>query len=516
MCVDRMRKFVMIVALSSTTAIGVGTLEASVPRGPDFNGDGFDDLPIGTIFEDAGGVMNSGYVQVLYGGNAGPGAGGTFHATVLQAGAETGWAQAWGDFDNDGFDDLVLGVPFFDATGLLNSGEAVVVYGSFGGLDLGRQQVLSQTTTNVPGVAETRDRFGFSVAVGDFDGDGFDDLAVGVPFESVGAAGNAGAVNVFYGSPLGIATLGSEIWSKGGNGITGTAEQGALLGVALTVGDFDGDGRDDLAIGEPRDDVNGVTNAGSVTVLYGSVSGLSGVGQQTWTQDSGLGGTAETQDSFGASLAAGDFDNDGFDDLVVGVAFENFGSTVDAGSVNVINGSAAGLVVTGNQIWEQATVGIDGAAEAGDKFGATLAVGDFDGDGFGDLAIGVPGEDVGATANAGAVNVLYGSATGLSTAGNQLWDQSTAGVLDAPEAEDRLGSSLVVGDFDGDGRADLAIGATFEGVGVVNRAGAVNVIFGTASGLDAFGNLFISQSSVGDGSASEPGDRFGWGVGSLF
>src|SRR6185369_11647957 len=116
---------------------------------------------------------------------------------------------------------------------------------------------------------------------------------------------------------------------------------------------------------------------------------------------------------FGSALAAGDFDFDGFCDLAIGIPGKDVGTEAEAGAVRIMYGGAAGLGATGAQLFDQNAPLIDDVAEAGDHFGSALAARDFDGDGFADLAIGVPGEDVGAAVDAGAVNVLYGRAQGL-------------------------------------------------------------------------------------------------------
>ncbi len=120
-----------------------------------------------------------------------------------------------------------------------------------------------------------------------------------------------------------------------------------------------------------------------------------------------------------------DYNGDGKDDLAIGVVGEDIGALVDAGAVNVLYGSGAGLTATGDQLWHQDSPGVLGGAEGGDSFGDALACGDFNGDGFDDLAIGVPLEDIGAIGNAGAVNVLYGSVAGLTASGDQLWHQDS-------------------------------------------------------------------------------------------
>jgi hypothetical protein len=131
-----------------------------------------------------------------------------------------------------------------------------------------------------------------------------------------------------------------------------------------------------------------------------------------------------------------DFNGDGIDDLVVGVPGEDLGGAADAGVVDVIYGSESGLA---DGTREQLTQAVP---EPGDGFGAAVATGDFNGDIFTDLAVGVPGENVGAIADAGAVEVFYGAGGGgLPGVGNQLLRQGAAGMAGTAEAGDRFGAS---------------------------------------------------------------------------
>src|SRR5262245_20914856 len=139
----------------------------------------------------------------------------------------------------------------------------------------------------------------------DFNGDGYTDLAIGVPDEDVSGFFDAGLVHVLYGSANGLKTQNDQVWTLDSPGINGAAAELSLLGVSLTWGDFDGDGFDDLAIGALGEDVDGVDFAGAVHVLYGSHQGLRASGDQRWTQNSpGITNDAQDSDQFGNAVAA--------------------------------------------------------------------------------------------------------------------------------------------------------------------------------------------------------------------
>lgn len=264
------------------------------------------------------------------------------------------------------------------------------------------------------------------------------------------------------------------------------------------VTDFNGDGYADLAIGVPAESINGMAEAGLVNIIYGSASGLSATAtpDQRFFQDYSVPGDpasnirdfSETGDRFGAAIAAGDFNDDGFSDIAIGVSGEDVGSTADAGAVNVVYGSASGLSPSSplvNQLWTQSSPDVEDAAETGDALGSSLAAGDFNGDGYSDLAIGAPGESINGNPAAGSVNVLYGSASGLSATAvsDQRFFQDTAGIADFSEDDDHYGASLATGDFNGDGFYDLLAGVPGEDTPSVPDAGAISAIYGSGSGL---------------------------------
>lgn len=180
--------------------------------------------------------------------------------------------------------------------------------------------------------------------------------------------------------------------------------------------DVDGNGVADLVVGAPGEDVGSIKNAGSVTFFRGSASrGVTFTAVAVTQNTAGIAGAAETSDRFGAAIASGDFDRDGYADVAVGVPGETIGAVRGAGAVTVIYGSSQGPT-TRDQIWWHGSRGVPGAAQSQAAFGAALAAGDFDGDGYGDLAVGAPGADVGAALDAGSVTILYGGSSGLSAA----------------------------------------------------------------------------------------------------
>ncbi len=286
------------------------------------------------------------------------------------------------------------------------------------------------------------------------------------------------------------------------------------LGHVLATGNFDGDGRMDLAIGVPGEDAAGntVANAGAVLVMKGTADGF-----QPWrliTQGS-FGALDEASDQLGGALAAGDFDDDGLDDLAIGAPGEAFGSATAAGAVYLMRGTPTGLLY-----WKTVTQAHAGdAVEAGDRFGAALAVGDLDGDGLDDLAVGSTGEDHGDGIDAGHVYLLRG--TGTST-GLAAWDSvgqedlavaanvAPGGIhppivpLGLDQQGDLFGSALAIGRIDEDNIDDLVVAASCDHH-MASCAGGLYLFRGAAAGVRGWMRLLPSG-------AADAGDRYGWSV----
>ena len=394
-------------------------------------------------------------------------------------------ALAGGDFNGDGFDDLAVGSPGENgARGIVH-----VIYSDGAGLTAQGNQVWEQGVAGIDGNAERGDQFGIALAAGDFDADGYCDLAAGANGED----GGRGIVHVIYGAAQGLTADRNQAWRQGHDGLLGEAESGDFFGSALATGDFNGDGFDDLAAGAYGENNNG----GMVSIIFGSNRGLVNNGNQRRRQgDDGLRGDTERNDFFSAALAVGDFNGDGFDDLISGTPGENGGR----GTVNMILGSSGGLITNGNRRFEQDNDGLPDDREGGDNFGATLAAGDFNGDGFDDLAAASLGENGGE----GNVIVIPGSAQALTGAGSYRRRQDQDGLPDRREDGDRFGSELVSADFNGDGFDDLAVGVRGED----GNRGLLHVLPGSPRGLTGAGNQVFAQGADGLDDQAERGDDF--------
>jgi hypothetical protein len=333
------------------------------------------------------------------------------------------------------------------------------------------------------------------MAAGDLNGDGRADLAVGVHREDLEAARNAGAVVVLTGAADGLSAGGSDRWTQG-RGVADAPERGDGFGTTILSADLNGDGFGDLAIGSPSEDVATQVDAGLVNVLYGSGTGPSPMRDDGFTQDSpGMDDAAESGDEFGGTLAAGDLNGDGRADLVAAAFLEDVSHLGDVGGINVLMGTTAGAAPATTSFLDQDTPGVPGTAGSADAFGKALAIGDLDGNGYADLAVAARYDDEAGPAASGAVDVLYGSSAGPSTARAQLWTQDSVGVLDVAEERDHFGSVLSIAHH-GSGRpGQLAVGVHFEEVDGIELAGALNVLRGSSSGLTGSGSQLWTQDS---------------------
>ena len=357
------------------------------------------------------------------------------------------------------------------------------------------------------------DNFGAAMAVGDYNGDGVEDIAVGAPGADINGAGQAGAVYIFNGT-LDWSSI--DIFSQSSTGFLTDPEEDDRFGSSLVAGDFNNDGFDDLVIGSPYEDLGGTNqliNAGMVTILYGSSSGLENP-SVLHQYSPGIGTHGEIGDLFGFSLATGDINGDSYADLVVGVPGEGVAKQERAGAAHVIYGSVDGLSGVGSTTLHQYTRKIRSKPEVGDAFGEALAVGDVNGDDYDDIVIGVPGETVGwgvrTQYEAGAIHILYGSSTGTSGTGSHWYYQNSSGWTGRAETGDRFGSAVAIGDIDNDGIGDLVVGIPGETLGQYDQAGQVQIRYNPGDWSETSPSVqTLYQNVRGVKNRVESGDRFG-------
>lgn len=421
------------------------------------------------------------------------------------------------DFNGDGYRDLAVGAPGADAGSVGKAGTVGVAYGSANGIDTGEHQTISEGSPGVPGGREPGDRFGETVAAGDFDADGYADLAIGAPAEQ--AAGVGGRVTIVFGSASGLSDSAIIVKPSPGGVIQDVGEM-------LAAGDFNGDAYRDLAI------YRGHPETSSVNVLYGRA---------------GLRDTepvAEALDTeFIRGFAAGDVTGDGYTDLVVarwdgpdigptyltlyGGSSQGLsgpvGDAIEAdlprrpamalgdvdgdthadlavteggdvgGGFSVYRGTAGGIDAGSRTNRTQASEGVPGVSERHDGFGSALAINDLDSDGCDDVAAGVPGENDGK----GWVAVLYTGFDGV-TCGNvgdraEGFSQDTANVPGHAEISDRFGAKVTVFSYSEDDVDELTIAAPGENEG----SGVVHVLPSAGDGPNPAGSLMFGAGTLG-------------------
>ncbi|MEV7320666.1 hypothetical protein [Streptomyces sp. NPDC093970] len=444
------------------------------------------------------------------------------------------------DFNNDGYRDLVVSAPGGTVSGQRDAGYVAVLYGSAHGLSTAHRATFSMSTPGVTGLARAGDRFGQATATADLDRDGYDDLIVAAPGKDVGSAVDAGSATVLFGSPTGLRAAGSRVLQET------TPVAGHRFGLALAAGWFKVDDsavavlsadtlwsfgfevtatgrrmdtdRSPLSLFVPADfRPTGLTmgdydrnRADDLVILGDGTFDAAGVFGRAVYVSGGRGGWADHYELTGGGqvAASGDVNGDGYTDVVVGAPDDrdSAGGLTTPGGFFVHFGGPGGPGSReggyNRQYWTQNSPGVPGVNRPGDRFGAALSVRDVDGDGYDEVAVGAPGNDIGGAVDAGTVWVMRGSATGLTTKGVRVLSQSPRAVPGTPERGDRFGAAVRLIDADRDGRASLITGAPGEDGG----DGGVWVFPATGGGLS------LNRSWSFDGPALRapgPGARFG-------
>jgi hypothetical protein len=425
-------------------------------------------------------------------------------------GDAAGTAVAVGDVSGDGIADILIGSPRSSGVqnSRLNSGEVAVV---LGGVDLPATFQVRNAAHTFYAATESA-RLGTSVAVADLDGDGVGDIVMGAPEADAPGSGEGG-VFVFYGgarladdSSFDLATVRPDISIWG-------AETGARLGRALATGDFNGDGIPDLAVGAPGEgDSFGRHDCGVVYVFFGQ-QGL----QRGLELFGGAVAMATVRGAFpngyaGDSLAAGDIDGDGLDDLVIGAPLNPAFKQREAGSVHVVFGSrlvpSAVIDLSDPTQFDLRVLG----QAPGDQLGTGVGAGDINGDGKADVLLGAPNAAFGPTLHPGRAYAIFGRTFQPGTT-IDLRTTSADVALAGPDDGAELGATMLGGDLNGDGVDEWVVGAPG-----ADRTGQAYRILGRTVWSDLGVMAAATQGNrPGDqaGSALAIGDVNGDGVGDL-
>jgi hypothetical protein len=469
---------------SGQESIKTGT--SSVATG-DFNGDGVEDLLVGAAFADGpdGSREDAGEAYLIFGSE---GLRGTLDLAPddvdlvvygAQSGDNLGFGVAAADLNNDGVDDVVVSAPASDGRPAQRTdvGEVYVIHGS---ADLGGEVDILKGQQDFTFIAaEGFARAGSSLVGMDVNGDDIDDLVIGAPFAGRepgtppgGRRTSVGEVYVVFGSPsfggsVSVASEDQDVTFVGDDGFDG-------FGRSVAVGDVDGDGIGDIVVG--ASDADGPDNeradGGEAFVFLGSrdLNGRVGTEHARLRVIGADGG-----DALGRTVGAGDFNGDGFSDVVLiapqadgrgnardasGEAYVLFGASDLAGEIDLADG-AADVVIYG--------------ADSGDLIGTALSVASIDGDELDDIAVGAPFASSAGNGRlfAGEVYVIPGKA--LSGNLDLRFDVEDITFVYGADVRDEFGAGLTLGDFNGDGSQEVAVVAP-KAAGPDGRIGKVYVI----------------------------------------
>ena len=377
-----------------------------------------------------------------------------------------------GDLEADGVRDLAVGTPFNDDDGSDEGAVWILFMDDDGRVD--QQQKISSNAGSFGGNLEDDDLFGSAVAgIGDLNSDAAFDLAVGVPGNDNGGADRGGVWILFLDAEGKVRDEQKIADDTGGFG--GNLDDNDRFGSAVAdIGDVNGDGVPDLAVGAPNND-DGSDNAGAVWILFMRVDGKVETWQKISMNAGGFDGNLDADDHFGAAVTGiGDLDNNGIPDLAVGVPGDDKGGA-DRGGVWILFLDAEGKVQQEQKIADD-TGGFGENLDDDDRFGsAVAAIGDMNSDGIPDLAAGAPDDDDGAD-NAGAFWILMMKTDG-KVDGWQKVSGSAGGFDGNLDADDHFGAAITgIGNLDNSELTDLAVGAPGDDDGGADQ-GAVWILF---------------------------------------
>lgn len=417
----------------------------------DFNNDGYDDI---VVADPNAYWTHEGGVYLFFGSSEGfdplyqmeEDADVIYQLTYLPSQAGFGNSMSSGDLNDDGYPDLIVGAPDrYD--GWDNPGSATIFWGGT------RSYMEMENSVEILG--DTVEKTGYSVLAGDFNGDGVDDLAISSPaslgYQSLNRF-HAGMVSII----LGPVTSGGMIYNMVDFRIYGSIPNEAI-GMTLAKGDINNDSMDDLIIGAPRSDLGSITDQGLVYIVPG---------RSQWTGSLDLASDPSIRifgawpyDQAGTSMETGDIDGDSMDDLALGCPTgDGYQRTTDkGGNMFLLFGKyLSSFDGSGNiSLRNQYNVTIFGE-ETLERFGSSIAFGDIDDDGVDDLAIGAKGwKDTLSGYTPGGVMILQSTVI----RDGSILNSSSLPLLSSKGDGDEAGSSVAIGNLAGDGRNDIIIGS---------------------------------------------------------
>jgi hypothetical protein len=351
-----------------------------------------------------------------------------------------GSSSAYADLNKDGYSDLILGAPGEDLGTTKDAGSVTVLWGGKSGLSAASTLPVPRVSSGRYGldVAAVRDSGGAHVLVGGYDGS----VEFSGTFTRTGSVGtktaNQSTPSVAVvdladlnhdGRAERIVTSVRVRGHTGGLVYVNPASSATALpadGTTTAVGDINGDGYNDLVVGDPDEPASGSDGhkGGQITLWFGGKNGLAATPVRISQDTPGVAGTSTKNNAFGTAVAVTDLNKDGLGDIVVGVPGQTQNNKAHAGVVVVIPGKRTGTPGAGSYQLSQETVSVPGTSAEGDAFGTTLAVGDVNKDNYPDLIVSAQGEDN----YRGAVWVLRGTSTRPTGAGSVELTASKLGV----------------------------------------------------------------------------------------
>ncbi|MHC5768809.1 MAG: beta strand repeat-containing protein [Nostoc sp.] len=534
---------------------------SSVSSAGDINGDGFDDLIIGASSADPNGQSYAGEGYVVFGRSSGFGDGFNLSSLdgsegfVIKGIDERDFSgssvSSAGDVNGDGFDDLIIGASSADPNGKRNAGESYIVFGFASPTPINKPPVPvndmattdEDTALNIEVLANDSNSLtvstidGRAVIVGTpitlssgalvtLNADGSLTYDPNASFEvlGVGESGidsftyttnhnnssltNTASVNLTINGVNDVAQVTNFNLSSldGSNGfVINGIDSGDFSGNSVSsAGDINGDGFDDLIIGALFPSPNGKRYAGSSYVVFGSNSGF-GASFNLSSLDGSNGFAIDGIDSgdlLGVSVSsAGDINDDGFDDLIIGASGVDPNGQDRAGSSYVVFGSNSGFGASFNLSSLNGSNGfvINGIDSSDESGSSVSSAGDINSDGFDDLIIGAYRASPNGKLNVGSSYVVFGSNSGFGASFNlSSLNGSNGFVINGIDSSDESGVSVSsAGDINDDGFDDLIIGARSASPNGQSRAGSSYVVFGSNSGFGASLNLSSLNGSNG-------------------